>query len=195
MWHTSNMPKKINYTLSEEELLAIEQAIKNHPDLRVRERARLIRLLHKGHKHPEVAEIMGISVGQVYWWHKRWRQERVEGLADFPRSGRPHAADEGYRARLEELMETDPHELGYGFNVWTSARLMAHMKRETGVVVTERTFLNILARMDFVYRRPKHDLAPLQEKEAKERAEETVDELKKKPKEKRSNFSLWTKQP
>ena len=92
-------------------------------------------------------------------------------------------------------MLTEPHELGYGFNVWDTSRLMAHMEKETGVTMTDRTFRNILDRMDYVYRRPKHDLTTLQDKEARERAEETIETLKKKPNEAKSNFSLWTKRP
>lgn len=189
------MPKKINYTLNESELLTIEQAIKSNPNGRVQQRALIIRLLHKGRKPDEVADILSVSVGQVYWWHKRWRQEGLEGLSDKERSGRPQLDDEAYRQKLEEVLEIEPHELGYGFNVWDTPRLMAHMEKETGVAMTDRTFRNVLDRLDYVYRRPKHDLTPLQDKEAKERAEETLDELKKKPKKAKSNFSLWTKRP
>jgi len=70
---------------------------------------------------------------------------------------------------------------------------MAHMEKETGVTMTDRTFRNILDRMDYVYRRPKHDLTPLQDKEAKQHAEETLETLKKKPKAAKSTYSLWTK--
>ena len=67
------MPKQINYTLTEEQLREIEQAIKKHADLRLRSRARIIRLLHLGYKRPEVAELLSISTGQVHYWHKRWQ--------------------------------------------------------------------------------------------------------------------------
>lgn len=187
------MPKRINYSLTEAELLAIEQAIKSDPDLRVRQRAQIIRLLHKGHKPEEVTDLLAVSPGQVYWWHGRWRQEGLAGLSDKERSGRPQIDDEAYRQKLASVLATEPHELGYGFNVWDTPRLMAHMEKETGVTMTDRTFRNILDRMDYVYRRPKHDLTPLQDKEAKQRAEETIETLKKKPKEAKSTYSLWTK--
>lgn len=193
MLHT--MPKKINYTLTSEELLTIEQAIKNHEELRVRERARIIRLLHKGHKHQEVADLLAISIGQVYWWHKRWREESLDGLSDKQRTGRPPIGTEEVRAQVEKLLETEPQELGYAFTVWNAPRLLTYMKEEVGVQMHENTLRNILADMGFVYRRPKHDLTSLQDAEAKERAEEVIDELKKKPAPAKSNYSLWTKQP
>jgi transposase len=189
------MPKKINYTLTTEALTIIEQAIKNHDDLRVRQRATIIRMLHLGQKPQAVAELLSIQPSKVYYWHKRWREAGVEGLGDRPRSGRPQAADERYRQILAQTIEQDPQELGYAFTVWDSQLLIAHLEKETGVRVTERTFLNILAEEDYVYRRPKHTLDPLQDKVVKARAEATLEMLKKKLNEPKSNYSLWTKRP
>ena len=189
------MPKIINYTLTTEQLQQVETAIKNHPDLRVRQRAQMIRLLHLGHKPAEVGELLSVTGALVYMWHGRWRESGIDGLADKPKSGRPKAGGDEYRQMLAELIETDPQELGYGFNVWTVKRLIAHLEKETGVVVHKNTLLNMLAEQDFVFRRPKHDLGNLQDKETKENAKEILDELKKKRNEAKSNFSLWTKQP
>ena len=195
MWHHRKMPKKINYTLTTESITLIEQAIKNHDDLRVRERATIIRMLHLGKKPNEIGELLSIQPSKVYYWHKRWREEGLDGLVDKPRSGRPKSADEPYRQLLAKTMEEDPQELGYAFTVWDAKRLMAHLEEKTGVQVTERTFLNILAEEDYVYRRPKHTLDPLQDKVVKARAEATIELLKKKLNEPKSNFSLWTKRP
>ena len=189
------MPKEINYTLGKEDLSLVEAAIKGHADLRVRQRGQIIRLLHKGYKPAQVADLLGIKVNRIYWWHRRFREEGLAGLADRVRSGRPKSADEAYRQKLEETIETEPAELGYAFNVWDAGRLMAHLEKETGVVVCERTFRTILAEQDYVYRRPKHDLTPLQDKGAKAEAQATLEMLKKKPKPAKSSFSLWTKRP
>jgi transposase len=189
------MPKKINYTLSNAELLTIEQAIKNHPDLRLRERARIIRLLHQGHQHEAVADLLAISRGQVYYWHKRWRAEGLDGLADKPRPGRPVVGTEAVRAEVEKLLATDPQELGYAFTVWNAPRLLAYLEQERGITMHENTLRNLLAKMAYAYRRPKHDLANLQDADAKAKAQELLDDLKKKPAAEKSNYSLWTKQP
>jgi transposase len=189
------MPKKINYTLSTDERLSVEQAIKNHPDLRVRERARIIRLLDKGYKPEAIADLLAISEGQVYWWHKRWQAEGLTGLADKPRQGRPTVATEALLSRLERLIETDPQAIGYAFTVWNVPRLLAHLRQVLGVTMHENTLRNLLERMDYVYRRPKHDLSNLQDPTAKAQAEVALEELKKKRVPARSNFSLWTKRP
>jgi len=55
------MPKKINYTLTTESLSEIEKAIRNHEDLRVRERATIIRLLHLGYKPQEIGDLFSMQ--------------------------------------------------------------------------------------------------------------------------------------
>jgi transposase len=188
------MPKKINYQLSEDELKQIEEAQRTSPDPRVRQRATGLRLLHRGKKPAEVAELLNVSQATVFNWHADWRAEGIAGLNDKARSGRPLLADEVYRAKVEEVIESDPTTLGYGFTCWTLQRLIAHLAKETGVHVSINTMRNVLESQDYVCRRPKHDLKPLQDADARARAKELLDELKKKPKTARSNYSLWTKQ-
>lgn len=173
------MPKKINYTLSNEELLTIERAIKNHPDLRVRERARIIRLLHQGRRSKQIAGLLAISYGQVYYWHQRWCQAGLDGLGDKPRSGRPPIGTEELKAKLEKLLEINPQDLGYAFTAWNLPRLQTYLNQEWGVTMHINTLRNLLSEMDYVYRRPKHDLGNLQDPDAKAAAQETLDELKK----------------
>ena len=187
------MPKKIDYTLTTEQLQDVEFAIKSHPDLRVRQRAQMIRLLHLGYTPQEVGELLAVTGALVYYRHVRWRESGLDGLATKPRSGRPRAGGDAYRQKLEQVIETDPKTLGYGFNVWTVERLLAHMDKETGTLVHENTLRNMLKEIGYVFRRPKHDLGNLQDKKAKETAGEMLDELKKKPIAKKSNYSLWTK--
>lgn len=190
-----DMPKRINYTLSDSQRIEIEQAIKSHKELRVRERSRIIRLLHKGHPPSEVAELMAVSVGQVYWWVKRWQAEGLAGLSDKPRSGRPAIGSEAVRAQIEALLETEPKTFGYAFTVWTVGRLLRHLREKLGIEMHKNTLRNLLDALGFVYRRPKHDLTSLQDTLAKAEAKTILDDFKKKPKLAKSNDSLWTKPP
>lgn len=189
------MPKELTYTLNETELKQIEQALKTAPEAQVRQRATGIRLLHLGKKPGEVAKLLNVSTATVYNWHERWRENGLAGLSDAPRSGRPRLADANYVTQLEEALETDPATLDYGFTIWTLERLRAHMTKLTGVQMSDETFRLVLRQNDYVYRRPKHDLKPLQDLQAKQRATELLDELKKKPKPRRLTSSLWTKLP
>ncbi|MBA3415424.1 MAG: winged helix-turn-helix domain-containing protein, partial [Chloroflexia bacterium] len=76
---------------------------------------------------------------------------------------RPPKADAAYLAALEAAVETPPRDLGLPFDVWTSARLSAHLERATGTRVAPGWLRVLLHRRDFACGRPKHTLAHLQD--------------------------------
>ena len=173
----------------------VKETLTKHRDGRVRSRAQMIYLLHLGKKVSEVAEMLLTTQATVYNWHKRWRQAGLAGLEEQARPGRPPLGGDKFKEKLETVLQTDPSDLGYGFAVWTIERLIQHMGQETGVYVSEGTMHNRLADLDFVYRRPKHTLENLQDKDAKKQADALLTELKKRQNQAKSTYSLWTKRP
>jgi transposase len=189
------MPKKLSFQLKEEGRRELVEAIKHDKRPEVRQRAMGLRLLHEGKAPKEVAEFLSVSQPTVYDWHHRWQTEGVEGLANRPKSGRPVKANQNYVELLEQVVDQDPQELGYAFSLWTTERLRLHLKAQTGIELKPTQFRALLQEHDFVYRRPKHDLTNLQDANARQAAEEWLQELKKAPKRVRSTYSLWTKAP
>jgi len=187
------MPKARDYHLTEQELQIVETAMKRDERPAVRQRCTTIRLLHLGYKPEEVAKMQAVSIPTVYSCVKRWREGGLEGLATKPRSGRPAKADEAYEQLVAEVVEKEPEELGYNFTVWTIDRLRLHLAKETGIELSESRFRALLKAKGYRYRRPKYDLGHLQDKEAKAKADELLEELKKRSSETISSSSLWTK--
>lgn len=187
------MPKALDYHLTDEELEVIETAIHHDKRAEVRQRCTVIRLLHLGHKADEVAEMYVVSKPTIYGWFARWKEGGIEGLATKPRSGRPAKTDEAYHQKLEEVIEKEPKELGYDFAVWTVDRLRFHMEKETSILLSECRMRALIKRQGYRYRRPKYDLSHLQDKDAKARADEVLEGLKKRFSETISSSSLWTK--
>ena len=181
------------YQLKPKELAEIEQAMRQEKRAEVRQRAMAIRLLHVGQKPSEVAEQQLVSVPTIYNWHKLWREQGIEGLANKPKTGRRAKATEAYCLKLEEMLDKEPAEYGYRFAIWTSDRLRAHLEKETGILLSESRFRALLKKRGYRYRRPKHDLSHLQDKKAKKKAEKLLDEMKKRASETISSSSLWTK--
>lgn len=181
------------YQLKPKELVEIEQAIRQDKRAEVRQRAMAIRLLHQGKKPEVVAEQQLVSVPTIYNWHKLWREQGIEGLANKPKTGRRAKATEAYCQRLEEMLEKEPVEYGYRFAIWTADRLRTHLEKETGILLSESRFRALLKKKGYRYRRPKHDLSHLQDKAAKKKAEKLLEEMKKRASETISNSSLWTK--
>ena len=189
------MPKAQNYQLPKEEMKAIETAIKHDRRSEVVQRCIAIRLLHLGHKPEQVAEMQAVSKPTIYGWFHRWQNGGIEALANQPKSGRPPKADDAYSLALVEVIEKEPKEFGYDFMLWTVERLSAHLEKTTGIFLSESRLRALMKRKGYRYRRPKHDLGHLQDKEAKSKAAEILEELKKRSSETISSSSLWTKRP
>jgi putative transposase len=186
------MPKQLNYTLNKEEREQIEVAMKSNT-AKVAKRASVIHALHLGYAPKEVARLHQVSLSTVYYQFNRFKAEGIEGLADKPKSGRPPKADESYRRRLVEVIETAPSQFGLGFSIWTLPSLQAFMMRETGVSLSQNRLAEVLREEDYVYRRPKKDLSHKHDMALRERVKQAIDEGKKKPVMAQLGFSIWTK--
>ena len=184
----------IDYTLNDEELRIVKQAMNHATQPEVRQRSTAIHLLHQQHKPEQVADMMAVSMGCVYQWHRRWREYGIDGLKNRPKSGRPANADDNYCQLLEELLANEPSDYGYAFAFWTADRLREHLRQKTGIKLSNRRFRVLMKKKGYVYRRPKHDLTDLQDPEAVDRAKELLEWVKKPVSTSSSNLSLWTKQ-
>ncbi len=136
----TDMPKQIDYRLTEDELSMVRRAIAKDKRPEVRHRAMALQLLDQGMKPQRVADRLGVSLGSIYKWHARWRAGGLEAIANQAKSGAPRKADEAYWQRVGEVVEQDPRTYGYPFTIWTAQRLIAHMVSETGVELSVSRF-------------------------------------------------------
>jgi transposase len=190
------MSRKIDYTLTQDQLGEVEQAINSSPYPEVRQRAIAIRLLHLG-QHPEqVAQVVLVTSNTIYAWHKRWREQGITGLRDGQRTGRPAKADQSYLKELARVLEIDPRTLDLLFTIWTINRLRLYLAEQTGILLSYTRFRALMSREGYRWKEPKHDLSHLQDRPAQETAAQVMDWLKKTspltplP---TPNSSLWTK--
>ncbi len=170
------MPKKLDFTLKQDEIAEIEKASNKDKRAPVRQRATAIRLLHLGHKAGQVAEMLSVSEPIIYNWFHRWQAGGLEGLANQSKKKPAHKATEAYCQLLKESVDQEPQELGYDFAIWTRERLRDHLERETGVRISLIWLGKLLKKLGYRFRRPKHELTNLQDQEAKESAKELLEE-------------------
>jgi transposase len=95
------MPKRKAFTLSENQVAALETASKTDHRLGMVRRCTAMRLLHLGHKAPPVAEILSASEPSVYAWHERFCVGGVEDLANQPRQQPLRKVSDEYIRQLE----------------------------------------------------------------------------------------------
>lgn len=186
------MPKQVDYTLTEEQLVEIAEGMKSH-DKNVAKRATMMHNLHQGYAPSEVADIHAVSTGTVYNWFNRYKAEGLAGLQNKPKSGRPPKADAAYRKRLVEVVDSNPQEHDLGFSVWTLPSLQAFMERETGIRLSQNRISEVLQEEGYVYRRPKKDLGHRQDPVLREQVRDALDEVKKTHEKGMSGCSIWTK--
>lgn len=190
------MSRKVNFTLTPEQVAELERAINYSPEAEVRQRAIAVRLLHLGH-HPEhVGEMVAITANTIWTWHRRYRKDGLAGLQDKPKPGRKTKADEGYLQQLDQALQTDPQQLGLPFAIWTINKLRKYLHQQTGILLSYTRFRALLRKHGYVWREPKHDLSALQDPQAQAMAAQVLDWLKKTPSPvpaRPSNSSSWTK--
>jgi len=95
--------------LTEEERGVLERRVRATTiPAREGSRARIILLAARGRRNDEIAKQMGISPSVVSRWRVRFARERMAGLADAPRSGRPEQYDETTERRVLRKLDEPP---------------------------------------------------------------------------------------
>lgn len=97
------MPRRpIEIYLSKEEKTELGKICRSHKaEKRQILRAKVILLADLGYSNKKIAKKIGMAVPNVGKWRKRYARYGLEGLKDFPRSGRP--LKYGHNVRLEIL--------------------------------------------------------------------------------------------
>jgi transposase len=88
---------------------------------RMVERSRVILLAAEGLSAREIARRLKTRLARVSKWRKRFRTERLEGLQDAARTGKPKTYDEKTEKRILTLLDRDPPR---GYSQW-NGRLLA----------------------------------------------------------------------
>ncbi len=92
---------------------------------RLVDRARIVLLAAEGRPASEIAGRVGCSIPTVKTWRSRYERDRLDGLRDRPKSGRPLTHDQAVRARLIALACTRPPSTAQGVRRerWTHREL------------------------------------------------------------------------
>jgi transposase len=87
---------------------------------RVAARARIVLLAADGRGSRAIARGVGCARGVVSKWRLRFARDRLAGLADRPRSGKPKTYDATADRRILAVLDRPPPE---GFARWTAPRI------------------------------------------------------------------------
>jgi transposase len=124
--------------LTDGERAALEKIVAaTTSEQRMVRRARVVLLAADGVANRRIADEVGLSEQKVAQWRNRFAEDRLDGLSDRPRSGRPLVYDHDRRVEVFKTACSDPPE---GETHWT-VRLLADAvgigKSQTGAILAE----------------------------------------------------------
>jgi transposase len=134
-----------------------------------------------GRSKTSIAHDLGCSPSTVDNVRRRYRQRGLAGLTPGRPPGAKPRATPAYRAALRTTLLTPPQELGYGFSVWSVARLGEHLKGQTGIAFSADHLRRLVRQEGFSFQRPKHTMKGKRDEVAYVRAQKELKALKKKP--------------
>jgi transposase len=147
---------------------ALERQLRQAADARVYRRTLAVLEVDRGRPAAQVADELRVARQSVYRWVAEYLAAGTPAaLADRPRPGRPRGLGDRAAAFLRDVLGGSPRDLGYPHAGWTAPLLREVLEAGTGAAVAERTIRRELARLDYVWKRPRYALAPDPEREKK----------------------------
>lgn len=168
------------WKLSDKEWDALDTLRFSTTDAAVFRNATVILMSAVGRSKASIAPDLGCSSATVDNVRKAYRQRGIAGLVPKKPPGRTSRATPEYRAALRTTLQTPPGELGYGFSVWSLARLNVQLQKTTGIRFSVDQLRRIVHEEKFSFQRPKHTLKGKRDEAAYDRAAAQLKTLKKK---------------
>lgn len=103
--------------VTEEERSTLETWLrKTTTEQRMAQRARIVLEAAAGKATKEIAALLDVRPATVSTWRTRFARERLAGLADMPRPGKPPVYDETTERRILAQLDEPPPD---GYTTWT----------------------------------------------------------------------------
>ncbi len=110
-----------------------------------------------------ISQRLCVSRRTIYYWVERFQQtgsaDLAQRLGNKARSGRPPTAQGIIDPLLDQIIETDPREADYASTVWTAQLLQHYLAARHHICVSRRSISYALARLEIIWKRPRHQLA------------------------------------
>jgi putative transposase len=167
------------WKLMDAEWEALDQCRFSTTDAEVFRNATIILMSGVGRSKFSIAEDLGCCAATVDNVRKRYREWGVDGLKRRKPPGPKPRATAAYRAALREAVQTPPRSLGFGFSVWSAARLAAYLERKTKISLTADRVRRMLHEEGFSFQRPKHTMKGKRDEAAYQKASGELERMKK----------------
>ena len=129
-------------------------------DARLYKRTLAVLEFDRGRPAAELARMLGVTRQSVHNWVQAYTSAHdPHDLLDEPGRGRHRLLDEDAEHLLAVLLDLCPQQLGYPHASWTIP-LLQDVLEVCGPRPSDDTVRRVLHRLDYVWKRPRHDLEP-----------------------------------
>lgn len=104
-------PTRFIESLSQEQGVALNHIVRNHPSHRTRMRAHAILLSARRYSINQIADIFSVDRETVSSWLARWEENETDGLADEPKSGRPTILNDAEEREAVKIVKQEPRSI------------------------------------------------------------------------------------
>ena len=157
------MPPPAKNFLTREQVVHLQQALKENELAHVRERILIILLQNDGKTHQEISRFLGCSPRTVAYWCIHGEPDNLESLHNKREYEHYRKATPEYIELLLKTVEREPSDLGYEFGRWTAERLATYLSEQTGIELSSSQVRRILKRKKYSYIWAKSDLGDKQD--------------------------------
>ena len=168
--------------LTENEQLTLEEAYKNHPSFRCRQRAHALLLNNRNYTAARLCEFFDNQQETVCRWLDNWTEKGISGLGDAARSGRPTIFTKIEQTQFLSYMDENPHQI---------KKAAAKIEEKTGKKAHIDAYKRILKKKHYVWKRCRHSLKGQRDEEAFQKDKDILSFLKKKEDEEKVNLYFF----
>ena len=140
--------RKLTIPDSEAAILALQSEIRRSEESRYDHRLHGVLLVAQGLSAPETADLLGDAPRTVELWVHRYREEKLAGLHEEQRPGRPSRLNQKQLALAQTALRSTPAEVGFNADLWDANMLSAYLQK-LGVDLKPRQCRNLLRQWGF----------------------------------------------
>jgi transposase len=177
------MPRKgLRLTIAQERELNEEyQVAKAQKDLDMCLRIQGLRLVHRGFREADAADVIGVGRRTLQDWIHRYRIRGISGLAKGPYSGGKSKLTQEQKSDLARIIAEGPEESGFDTGVWIAPMVVKLVKDRYGVCYSSSQISRILHDLKFSVQYPTKRLSKSDEEAQEEWLTQELPRIKKKP--------------
>jgi transposase len=127
----------IRITLSDDEVGRLEEVLRTSDDVKLRHRAQIILMAHRGRPHPQIAQDVAANPRTVQRWLNAYNHGGLDALKPRKAKGATPKLTAELAPILRQWVIDGPAKQGLDRANWTHAELAGHLFKTRGIQVKQ----------------------------------------------------------